>query len=800
MVTSWISNSLADLSFAIRILRKNPSRTVLLVGMLGLGIGINTGVYSVIHSVFLDPLPFRDSSRLMTLHQANRSRAGGVSYPNFQDWRAAATSFESMSVYTSTSAVLADGGATMHVYGAIASANLFETLGVPPLRGRTFLAAEDRWGGSLPVVISDRLWRSRFHGTDDVIGQYMRLDSEKYRVIGVIDARMAFPVQNDAVDYWTTVAVDGNPAFYGGTTLTSRAYPRYDAVIARLKSGVTPQQAQAEMGLIAQGIAREHPKATSQQEVSVTPALEDLVGEARPMFLLLYGGVLSILLIACANAAVLLLVAAKAREKEFAVRAALGARSGRLIRQLLMESLVVALSGGAAGVLIASWVVALFVRIAPADTARLANVQVDGTLLLYAVGVSLATGIVFGLAPAISAARTDLATRMKNSAFRSGNLLVGGQVALSLALTCCAAVLIASFIKILDSPKGFDPSHILTASITLPGNSSKAVQFYEGLLARVRTMPGVESASVAQTLPLSGTNNNTSVQVVGHPEPGKPSADLRFVESNYFATLKIPMVAGRVFDPSDTAQRPPIAVVNQAFVNRYLQGRQAIGSKVMLGWGGDNPKEIVGVIGDVRHNPLATQVSPEVYVPQAQFPLNDMVLVVRTVGAPEGSSRAIRESIAAMDSSIPVERVRTLEAYLLLSVAPQRFLMWVLAAFSGSALLLAAIGLYGVLSYSAERRTREFGIRMALGSTRSELIGLVLSKGMAIGVGGAGAGLILAVASTRFLSRWLFQTSPLDPLSLIGAAAVLLVIAIPACLVPAMRAAAVDPLTSLRAD
>ncbi len=813
----WMEEMLQDGSYAIRMLAKTPAKTALLVLTLALGIGANTGVFSVVKSILLEKLPFAESERLVLVQQAGRGQTGGVSYPHFQDWRATTRTFEDMAVYSYEASVLNLEGASSRIYGATVSANLFGVLRVPPVRGRVFRAEEDRWPGadvSRPVVISDRLWRGRFGGAEDVINRRLVMDGKEFRIIGVVPSALAFPVQNDQPDYWITLAGDADPAVYGGTIPTSRGYPRYDAAIARLKPGITLQQAEAEMKITASNIASSHPKATSLDEIRITPALENLVGPVRPMLLLIYGGVFCLLLIACANAATLLLVSATSREKEFAVRAALGARSGRLVRQLLIESLIVALSGGLAGTLLAWGLVVLFARVAPADTPRLDNVHLDPWVLGYAILLSLATGLFFGLFPALSATKVDLVTRLKETArsiggrsrnFLSGKLLISAQIALSMALACCATVLGSSFLHILKTARGFSPEGILTASLTLPAasyprQSARIAQFYEGVLQRLRTQPGVTAASAAQSLPLSGQNNSTSVEVVGHKEAGKPSVDLRFVESEYFRTMRIPLLDGRLPTPKDAPGSVPVAVVNQAFVRRFLQGRSPLGAQVKLGWGGDGPKQIVGVVGDVRHGAVALEAAPEIFVPLGQFPISDMAIIIRTSLEPSQASVALRQAVAEMNPQVPVEQVRTLESYLLLAVAPQRFLMWVLFAFAGGAILLSAIGLYGVLSYSTRCRTFEFGIRMALGSTGWGLVGLVLRQGMILTAVGVVAGLGLAVLATRALTQWLYETSATDPGSLVAAAVLLFLIAVAACLGPARRATATTPLTSLRAD
>ena len=806
-----------DVRFAFRMLRKSPARTALLILTLALGIGANTGVFSVINSVLLRELPFAEPSRLVLLHQADHGQVGGVSYPHYLDWRARSQSFSDMAVYNATSLIFVREGETARLYGATVSSSLFSVLGIAPLRGRLFRSEEDRWGGvgdGQPVLISDRLWRSRFQGKEDVIGQPLVLDGKPHRVIGVLPARLAFPVQNDPLDYWLPVGTDADPAYYGGTVPTSRGYPRYDAVVARLKPGVTPEQARAEMNLLATNMAREHPMATSMNQVAVVPALEDVVGGSRPMLMLVYGGVFCTLLVACANAATLLLAGAGARQKEFAVRAALGAKGARIIRQLVIESLIVSFASGVAGALVAWFMVILFGQLAPANTPRLSDVHLDARVLLYALGISALTGIGFGIFPAIAATRINIVACLKDTARsiggRSGalyrsTLLISGQIAISMALTCCAALLATSFVRILQSPKGFDPQNILAAAVSLPPanyprQSPRTAQFFERLLAELRTLPGVESASAAQTLPLSGQNNSTSIEIVGAPLAGKPGADLRFVDVSYFQTLRITLTAGRQFNAQDTAGSAPALIVNQAFVRRYLKTSNPLGTRVHLGWGGNVPKQIVGVIADIRHNSLAIQSEPEVYVPQAQFPSNDMSILLRTTGDPLRLAPALRQKVAAMDASVPVEQVRTLEGYLLLSIAPQRFVMWVLLLFAGGTLLLAAIGLYGIVSYSVRVRTFEFGIRMALGSTARGLMGLVLRQGLAIASPGIVAGLALAIASTRWLARWLYDTSPTDTISLAGSAGVLLLISLAACLGPARRAASVSPWSSMRAD
>jgi putative ABC transport system permease protein len=800
----------ADVRLALRMLRKTPVKTVALVATVALGIGINTAVFSVIKAVVLEPLPFAGAKDLVVVHQVEKGESEGVSYPNFEDWRSASRSFQGMAVYAPDSATLTERGQAQRVYGAVVSADLFRLLGVTPLRGRLFNETEDDPGSGRAVIVSDALWRTQLQGSEDVLGRSVILDGVGYRVIGVIPSALAFPVHSDAANYWVTVAVDAQPGAWGGSIRKSRSYPRYEAALGRLKPGVTVAQAQAEMNVIARNVARQHPGVDLKEGVRVSAAIEDVVGRVRPLMWTLYRAVFCVLAVSCANAATLLLVSAVARSREFALRAALGARPSRIVRQLLVESLVLALVGGASGALLAATLVALFTKIAPPDTPRLSLVHADGAMLLYAVALSVLTGLVFGVVPAAAAQRHDLMGTLKNSARalhptirRPSTLLIAGQIALSTMLGCSAVVLSGSFWRILHTPRGFDPHNVLTASVSLPPagyrqGSEKVTRFYTDLLEQMRREPNVVAASVAQSLPLSGQNNSTQVEAIGAGTQERASADLRFVDPDYFRTLRIPLLEGRYPLASDRSGQPEIVVVNRAFAARFLRGRQPVGSLLHLGWGGDAPKLVSGVVGDVLHDALGVQATPEVYVPLAQFPINDMTLVVRTSGGPDDTARMLRAVVRRMDRSVPVENVRTLDDYLLLSVAPQRFLMYVLVAFAASTLLLAAIGLYGALSYVTVCRRHEFGVRMALGSNMWGVMRLVLRQGLGIAALGIAAGVLLMTAAARFLSGWLYRTSPFDAPSLTCACAVLMVVAAAACWGPALRATRVSPLTSLR--
>ena len=808
-----------DVRFASRLLRKQWVKTCILIATLALGIGVNSAVFGVVNSVLLQPLPFSNSSTLVVLHQSNHGVASGVSYPHFKDWQAGSHSFEEMAVYSAESSTLTDRGDATIIFGAIASSSLFRVLQVEPLRGRLFREEDDRFvaGSKLggPILISDRLWRSRFNGSDRIIGQLITLDGRSFEIVGIISSRMAFPVQRDQVDYWKTVAVDADPALYGGTIPTSRGYPRYDAAIARLKAGVTLEQARQDMSLLAKRIAHDHPKATSSNEIAINSALDEVVGvPGRTMILTLYGAVFCVLLVSCMNVANLLLVDALARRREFSMRLALGAPALKIVRQLLIESTMVAIAGGIAGLSISWFVMKLFLALAPPETPRLNDIHLGGDVFFYVLAVSILGGVLFGCLPALSTRQLSLSITLKESdrsltkgkaRFTISSLLVCGQIILGMILTCCAGILVGNFQQILESDHGFNPHGVLTASINLPNarygqSSQRVIDYYASLMRELSAVPGVESVAMAEVLPLSGQSNGTTVSVVGKTHAGKPSTDLRFVDPAYFQTLQMRLLSGRPFNGSDTAARHPFAIVNQAFVSAFLPDLDPLSSQIALGWGGDKARRVVGVVADVRHSATSAATVPEVYVPFAQFPLNDMSILLRTSGDPHSFTPTIRNIARSLDASVPLDRVRTLDEYLLLSAAQQRFLMWLLIAFACATMLLSAIGLYSVLSDSVLARSREFGIRLALGSSVSRIVGLVFRQGLGVTLAGMLIGAAASVFAARLLQHWLYDANTLSPRLFGVSCLVVILVAFAACLLPARKAAHVDPVSLLRSE
>ena len=800
----------ADWRIALRVLKRSPARSATLLATIALGVGLNAAVFRVIQALVLDPLHFPQAGRLVTIRQLGRKEAAGVSYPNFADWRRECTHMEEMALYARTRAALSTGDRAERVHGAVVSASFFHVLGVQPLLGRTFTPEEDA-RGNRSVVISEALWRVWGQGRVDVLGRSFVLDGERYQVVGVIPQRQVYPLGGEPPSYWITVAADAEPSPWGGSVLTSRSYPRYDAIVGRLRAGATLAQAEGELTSLATEMARLHPK-VNLQGVRVRQAVRDESGNAAALLWTLYGAVFCVLAVACANTATVQVMSAASRSREFGLRVALGAGSGRIARQLLVENLVLAAAGGigAAGV---AWVLLTgLARLAPPGTPALEEGGM-ARVVLYTLGLASATGVFFGLAPARLAWRTDpnIVIKPAGGSHRPGGARLGAtlialQIAISLTLACGAAVLTGSFWRILHTARGFDPRNVLTATITLPDRSYPAgsavqAQFYEELADELRRVPGITHVGVTQSLPLSGQNNSTTIEIAG-ASPRQQTADLRFADAGYFTSLGMPLRAGRWFDAGDGPQRQPVVLVNEAFAARLMSGQEPLGARLKLGWGGDAAKIVVGVVGNIRHQALDTESRPEVYVPITQFPLNGLSLVMRVNDsrAAGEAARALRSAVSRRNPDALVEQVRTLEEWLVNSAAEQRFLMWVLGLLAGSALFLTAIGLYGTLSYSAVQRRREFGVRMALGASREQLVRLVLGEGLRIATLGILAGLAMTLLASARWRSWLFQTDALDARGLAAAGALLLLTAAAATFGPAWRATKVDPASVLRSE
>ena len=811
-MNSWLQ----DLRFGLRMLGKRPSLTMIAILTLALGIGANTAIFSVINAALFRALPYPKEEQLVLLRERKVGEeerlSNAASYLNFQDWQAQAQSFQSLAIFQTGEATLTGEGEPARVRVVSASADIFNVLGIPPMMGRGFKPEENIPGaaeGLNPVILSYDCWQRRFAADRKIIGQTVTLDKQPFNVVGVMPAGI-FPLQTEPIDFWITTAYGGDPQKQG-TMNGSRGYRAYIAVLARLKDKVSLPQAQAEMTALSRGLAEKFPVNNKAYETSVVQVRELLVGKAKPLLFLLLGIVGAVLLIACANVANLLLARATTRQREMAIRAVLGASRWQIIRQLLSESLLLALIGGVLGLVISLWGVDLLVAALPADVPRITGLTPDWRVLLFTLGAAMLTGVLCGLAPALSASRHDLSVAMKEGGRsatptrgRLRNVLVVGQIAVALILLVGAGLLLKSFWLLQRVDPGFDYRNVLTAKVVLSSERYKdAAQvrtFYDTLLTNTKALPGVEQASIAQSIPLTGNDNGTGFDILSRPAPKgqEPEARLRFIGLNYFATINVPQLNGRDFTERDDASAPPVMMINEAFVRQYFRGENPIGQKLQLGWGGDAPKEIIGVVGNVRHRGLDDQSRPEMYVPHAQFNTMDMTLLVKANTKPEALTQLITAEVRKLDPQLPITDIKTLDQYRADTVALPRFNLLVLSLFAGLALALTVIGLYGVISYAVTQRSSEIGVRMALGAQPLDILRMILQQGMGLVFIGVGLGLAGAWVVTRVMGSLLYEVSTSDPATFFSVALLLTLIAMLASFLPAYRATKVDPVIALR--
>ncbi len=807
---------LQDIRYGIRMLLKAPSVSIVATIALALGIGANTAIFSVVNSVLLRPLPFANSEALMNIWETDATRGyqrGSASYPNFADWRDQNHSFEHMSSYHANDFILTGRGDSTRLQGAVVNADLFPLLGVTPAIGRGFLPDEDKPGDSgRVVVLSQQLFQSRFGADPNVINQSMVLDGKPYTIIGVMPQAFQFPIQNEPVELWTTVAIDRE----GEDPITEERGAHYMNVIGRLKPGVSKEQAQAEMTQISARLEQQYPDKDLHKSTKVEPTLEALVGDIRPALLILLGAVGCVLLIACANVANLLLARAMTRHKEMAIRSALGASRMRVIRQLLTESVLLSLTGGALGLVLAVWWSDLLVSLGKQNIPRALQVGLDWRVLAFTLLVSLLTGIVFGLVPAIHSSKTELTESLKDGTRGSGEgarrnsirgVLVVSELAIAVVLLVGAGLLIQSLWRLRSVSPGFPSQNLLTFVVGIPEVKypvEKQDQFYRELEARLQTLPGVSSAGAVVPLPLSNDLYRISFETEGRPvEKGnQPSADFFLVSDDYFKTLGVSMVKGREFNQRDDGNAPGVIIVNESFAKLYFPGEDPIGKRLKPGiaTGEKKPvwREIVGVVADVRNRNLSSELRPGYFVPQAQVPFNQMTLVIRTTGDPHSLITAVQNEVHAMDREVPVFNIKTMDEYISASVAAPRFNATLLMIFAAVALVLTIVGLYGVMSYSVAQRTNEIGIRMALGAQTGDVLRLIVAQGFKLVVVGLVLGLVGAFALTKVISSLLFGVTAKDPLTFAAVALLLALVALLACYLPARRAARLDPLHALR--
>jgi predicted permease len=784
---------LNDIQYGLRQLLKHPGFTFVAVLTLALGIGANTAIFSVVNALLLKPLPFPEAQQLVAFgmtntRQSGQTDLGSLSYPDFFDFREQNRTLQSLAVYRDRSfAITSDEGAAS-LRGVKSSAEFFDVLGVKPFLGRGFTRDDEIAGGGaggMKVVLSYDFWQKHFGGDKNVLGRTLELDRRQYTVIGVLPAKFQFPIQADPIEFYVTIAEDAsNPD--GSKPQTEQRGNHSLESIGRLKPGVTIAQAQADLSTIAANLEKRYPDTNSYFGVKFKPLREELIGDVRTALYVLFAAVVCVLLIANANVANLLLARASVRGKEMALRAALGASRARIIRQLLTESLLLAGLGGLFGLLIAQWGTEALIKTVPQNIPRISTIQLDGVVLAFTLLVSLGTGIVFGLVPAWHGSHVDLNASLKSGSRTGGggehkgrlrNSLVMAEVALALVLLICSGLLIQSFARLGRVQPGLRTERLLTARVQVPDiaypKNENIIAFFEQFLPRVRALPGVESASVIVPLPLSGSNMVTSFDDADHPLPDgqQPGAPVRIIGTEYFPTMGIPLRQGRVFDSNDRFESAPVVIVNERFAQKFFPGQNVLGKRIKPGFAADDSgekmREIVGVVGNVKHLALKNEDSPEMYLPQTQIPFSIMSLVVRTsISDPAAHTAAIHKELTAMDSSIPLTSIHVFDEYISRSLARPRFNALLLSIFAGTALVLTAIGIYGVMAYSVAQRTNEIGIRIALGAAQSTIFRLIVGQAMALVAVSVVFGLIGAFAATRLLNSLLYGVGASDPFTL----------------------------------
>jgi putative ABC transport system permease protein len=802
---------MADLRYALRMLAKSPAFTFVAVLTLGLAIGANSAIFSVVNAVLLRPLPYPHSEQLVRVFGKQPQLDLAPNSPaNFLEWHDENKVFERIGTYVGQGFNLLGGENPERVIGARVSADVFPLLGVQPALGRVFSNDEDQEGRAQVVILSHDFWQRRFAGDPNTIGQTITLNDKPYTVVGVMPAGFAFP--STRTHAWVPMAFSASERKTRDTN--------YIDVIARLKPGVSLEQARANMDAVARSQAERYPKTNAGVGVTVVSLQEHIVGDVRPMLVVLLGAVAFVLLIACANVANLLLARAASRQREMSIRGALGASRSRVVRLLLTESVLLAIVGGAVGLVLAIWSLDLLVSLKPANLPRLAEIGVNRTVFLFTLGVSIFTGLLFGVVPALQVSRLDLNEGLKESSrggtdsprrHRMRALLVVSEVALSLVLLVGAGLMIRSFSRLLAVDPGFKADHVLTAFVSLPQSKypkhEEQTAFFDRLLERLRNLPGVTAAGLVTDIPLYG-GSSTGFDIEGRPEaaPGtRAMTDYRLISSDYFAAMGMRLVKGRAFSRHDNETAPGVVIINETLAARFFAGENPIGRRLDLSGDPKDLREIVGVVGDVRNYGLDAEVKPEVYVPFLQSApgyLSSVVsaptIVVRSAMEASSLGSAVREQVQALDKDQPVSEVKTMEWYLADSMAQRRFNMFLLGAFAGLALVLAAVGIYGVIAYTVTQRTHEMGIRIALGAKGGDILRLVFSNAMATTLAGIALGLGAAFALTRLLRSLLYQVSPTDPVIFAAIPLLLLTVSIIATYLPARRAMKVDPITALR--
>ena len=800
---TMLAQVLTDMRFGTRQLLKAPGFTIVAVLTLAVGIGATSAIFSVVNGVMLRPLPYPESDRIVrvmeVLPQYGRF---AVAPANFLDWRNQNQVFERIATYTTGNDTFIGSEGPERIPRVLVSWDTFELLGVAPILGRTFRKDEDLPNQNNVIVISHGMWQRRFGSDANILGRTINISGAPVSIVGVMPAGFYFASRT--AEFWRPIALDPAKASRGG---------HYVQVVARLKPGVTVQQADSEMKGLAAQLAKQYPNQSADESADTVLWQDLIVGPIRPMLLTLFAAVGVVVLIACANVAHLLLVRASVRERELAIRSAMGAGRSRLVLQMIAESFLLALAGGAAGVLLAYLAIAPIQTLGATSIPRVADITLDRNVLAFTLLVTIATGFVFGLAPAWQAARSGIGGVLKESGRSTGprghrmrGVLLVAEVALSLVLLVGAALLIRSFARLTNINPGFAPEHVLSFQVSLPQTAYPDDQrrdaFFDRLLERLRATPGVRTAGMIQTLPILD-DYMLSFSIQGRPPaaPGQElSANFRVASPGYFESLAIPLMRGRTFTENDRAKSPMVAVIDDAFAQRHFPGEDPMGRGLDIGNGTDGFYEIVGVVGSVRHEGLDSSPRPTMYIPYKQDVFSGMVVMARTEGDPAQFVGTARQVVRELDPTLPAFALRPLSEVVTLSVAQRRFSMLLLGVFALVALFLAAVGLYGVVAYAVSQRTQEIGLRMAIGAQRGDVLRLVLGGGMKLALVGVAIGIGGALVLSQYVATMLFEVTRFDATSYAGMAAVLLAVSALACYVPARRAMRVDPLVALRAE
>jgi len=810
-----MNSLLKDLRYGLRMLAKNPGSTLVAVLALALGIGANSAIFSVVNAVLLRPLRYKDPSHLVVIWETKLSKGilqEFVSPPDYRDWIEQQRVFDQVAALRAQPGVLTGGQLPERVETALVSPSLFELLGVKAALGRTFLTDEDQPGRNRAAVLSYGLWQRRFGGDTGILSKTVIVDGNSFTIVGVTPRD--FRLLDTPSELWMPYTLDAKE-------LSQRGFHTL-RVIGHLKSGVSQEQASAEMRSIAGRIEQQYADTNSGWSTKIVGLRDQLVGDIGPTLWTLLGAVVFVLLIACANVANLLLARAGSREKEIALRTALGANPGRLVRQLLTESVLLGLAGGLVGLALAAWGVALLEQFGPSNLPRLEEVTIDWRVLVFTLSMSVLTGIVFGLAPALSSVRSDLNSILKTSGRGTTgsrrraqwrNALVVSEIASCVVLLAGAGLLIRSFARLESVNPGFRPDHVLTMQIALPEtrySGQKIAQFYQQLVERLHALAGVQYAGIARNLPLSGSDASLNFVIENRPVESSAEqsrAKYRAASAEYFAALGIPLVRGRYFDRTDGEKTPGVVIINNTMARRFWPGEDPVGKRMKAGFDGSQWCTIVGIVGDVKHTGLDAETNAEMYYHYRQIPPElmgfvegTMTLVLRTQAEPNSMVAAVRGEVQKLDADLAVFNVKSMQDLVGGSLAQPRFRTLLLGVFAGVALVLAATGLYGVIAYAVAQRTNELGVRMALGAQKSDVLKLVVGQGAQLAAMGIGIGLVVALPLMRVISRLLFGVNAADPVTFGATALVILLVTVVASYFPALRAIKVDPVVALRCE